>query len=165
MTSEVDRLVRIGEIAPLILVMPDDGNDSSAMEADNAVASIIPWVDATYRTIPDRAHRAIGGISRGGGAALRATTTHPDVFGVVAGHSPTIPGGAKQVASALRPLSGKIWLDVGSDDNLSGAVSELAAALQADGSAVKFTESDGGHDRAYGDATSTTTWSSRARWR
>jgi enterochelin esterase-like enzyme len=149
MTSEADRLVRIAEIAPVILVMPDRENTDSVTEAENAATSIVPWVDATYRTIPDRAHRAIGGISRGGGAALWAAATHPDLFGVVAGHSPTVPGDPRDLAVTLRPLSGSIWLDVGSDDPINGPVTKLAAALRADRSRFEFTEGDGGHDRAY----------------
>ena len=148
-TNEADRLVRIAEIAPVILVMPDRENTDSVIEADNAATLIVPWVDATYRTIPDRAHRAIGGISRGGGAALWAGATRPDLFGVVAGHSPTVPGDADELARRLRPFSARIWLDVGDGDPLRGPVAALAAALRVDGSTAEFTVGDGSHDRAY----------------
>src|SRR6478735_14393 len=52
LTSEADHLVRIGHIAPAILVMPDEGETSTAREAGDLINRVVPWVDATYRTIP-----------------------------------------------------------------------------------------------------------------
>lgn len=148
-TTGADRLTRNAEIAPTILVMPDDGEWSSAVEADNAINALVPWVDATFRTVPDRNHRAIGGISRGGAAALRAAAARPDLFGAVGGLSPTVPGDPAVLAQGLRPLSGRIALHVGSSDMLRGSVEQLAAVIRADGSSVELGVADGGHDRAF----------------
>ena len=63
-----DRLIAAGEVAPFIVVMPRDrvwrepAEDHFGMAVEQ---SLIPWVDEHYRTIPDRAHRAVGGLSRG----------------------------------------------------------------------------------------------------
>ncbi|MEU8226105.1 alpha/beta hydrolase-fold protein [Kribbella sp. NPDC048915] len=48
---------------------------------------IVPWVDATYRTIPDRDHRAITGKSSGGYTAMVTPMMRPDVFGALATHA------------------------------------------------------------------------------
>src|SRR5689334_8904962 len=48
---------------------------------------IVPWIDATYRTIPDRDHRAITGKSSGGYTAMVTPLMRPDVFGALATHA------------------------------------------------------------------------------
>lgn len=48
---------------------------------------IVPWVDAHYRTIPDRESRAISGKSSGGFGAMITPMLRPDLFGSLATHS------------------------------------------------------------------------------
>ncbi len=52
-----------------------------------AVAEVlIPWIDAHYRTIPDRAFRAIGGrIPGGAGWAVHLALSRWELFGGVGG--------------------------------------------------------------------------------
>jgi len=45
---------------------------------------LIPLIDANFRSIPDRAHRAIMGDSMGGYGALMLAARHPDSFGAAA---------------------------------------------------------------------------------
>jgi hypothetical protein len=47
---------------------------------------IVPWVDAHYRTLADRAHRAISGKSSGGYGAMVTAMLRPDLFGALATH-------------------------------------------------------------------------------
>lgn len=44
------------------------------------VGELLPWVDAHYRTIPDRAHRGLVGNSMGGHGALYLALRHKDLF-------------------------------------------------------------------------------------
>jgi S-formylglutathione hydrolase FrmB len=44
------------------------------------VERLVPEIDATYRTLSDRDHRAIGGFSRGGYGAMLTAARHPDLF-------------------------------------------------------------------------------------
>ena len=44
-------------------------------------------MDRSYRTLPERAHRAISGKSSGGYGAMVQSMRHPEVFGAVANHS------------------------------------------------------------------------------
>ena len=148
MTSEADRLTRIADIAPVILVMPREGETPSSGEARDLV-ELVPWADAHLRTVPDAAHRAAAGISRGGEAALKVAAAHPELFGVVAAHSPTFPADTAALAAGLPPLSGRIWLDAGESDPLHLAVTRFARALDRDGTRADTQITPGGHDRDY----------------
>ncbi len=69
---------------------------------------VVPWVDARYRTLADRAHRGITGKSSGGYGAMVTPMLRPDLWGGLATHAgdalfevcyqPEFP----QVARALR---------------------------------------------------------------
>ena len=48
------------------------------------INEIVPMVDATYRTIPDREHRGIAGLSMGSFEALRIGLGHLDLFASIA---------------------------------------------------------------------------------
>jgi S-formylglutathione hydrolase FrmB len=48
---------------------------------------VVPWVDARYRTLADRAHRAITGKSSGGFGAMITPMLRPDLFGALATHA------------------------------------------------------------------------------
>jgi S-formylglutathione hydrolase FrmB len=101
--------------APLIVVMPDGGRDGWYTDwytGDRAVRprwetyhvrELLPWVDATYRTIAARRGRAIAGLSMGGHGALSYAARHPDRFAAAASFS-----GALEIGSveAWGPRSG-----------------------------------------------------------
>ncbi|MGA9278351.1 alpha/beta hydrolase [Ilumatobacter sp.] len=48
---------------------------------------IVPWVDATYRTVPEAARRGITGKSSGGYGAMITPMLRPDLFGGLATHA------------------------------------------------------------------------------
>jgi S-formylglutathione hydrolase FrmB len=48
---------------------------------------VVPWVDARYRTIAGRDHRAVTGKSSGGYGAMVTAMLAPDVFGALATHA------------------------------------------------------------------------------
>lgn len=48
---------------------------------------VVPWVDASYRTLADRDHRAIAGKSSGGYGAMVTPMLRPDLFGALATHA------------------------------------------------------------------------------
>ena len=59
------------------------------------VGELVPWIDATYRTIAARRGRAIAGLSMGGFGALSYAARHPGTFAAAASFS-----GALEVGSA-----------------------------------------------------------------
>ena len=122
--DELDRLILAGEFEPFIVVFPDDsywnipfGSGFGQRLADD----IIPYIDSTYRTIPERDQRAIGGLSRGAGWAFRLGFTRPDLFSVVGLHSLAILQGdgskvEKWIASLPQDSHPSIFMDIGNRD-------------------------------------------------
>jgi enterochelin esterase-like enzyme len=85
-----DRLIAAGEMAPFIAVMPADRVWKEPTEDKFGIAvakALVPWIDANYRTIPDRAHRAVGGLSRGGAWAVHLGLAYWELFGTIGVHS------------------------------------------------------------------------------
>ncbi len=95
--QQLDRLISIGAMAPAIVVMPDCWTRYGGSQYLNSTAlgryedylidEVVPFVDASYRTLPDRAHRGIAGKSSGGYGAVVQGMHHPEVFGALACHS------------------------------------------------------------------------------
>jgi S-formylglutathione hydrolase FrmB len=49
-------------------------------DAQDGKGGLIGYIDASYRTIPDRAHRAVSGLSMGGFGTMMWAARHPDLF-------------------------------------------------------------------------------------
>lgn len=93
--ERMDRLIAAGRARPMILVMPDcftrfggsqylDSTATGRYE-EHLVRELVPWVDRTYRTRPDR--RGVMGKSSGGFGAIIHGMRNSDVFHAVACHS------------------------------------------------------------------------------
>jgi enterochelin esterase family protein len=95
--ERMDALIDSRRCGEMIVVMPDGFTryggsqyiDSSATGAygEHLARELPAWIDARYRTLDDRDHRAVAGKSSGGYGALVHGMSHPDVFGAVACHS------------------------------------------------------------------------------
>jgi enterochelin esterase family protein len=59
---------------------------AAAFEAD-VTEALIPFVDSTYRTLADRDHRAMAGLSMGGMQTFQVTLNHLDLFSYIGGFS------------------------------------------------------------------------------
>lgn len=150
--QQADDLIRTGEITPMIIVMPWE---QTGLDMDIAVAEVlVPAIDRDYRTIPDRAHRAIGGLSRGGGWALHIGIRRLDMFGTIGLHSPAVfgvdlamlPTWVKRQAPDPPP---RIWIDIGDHDSLLPTTKELAALLDKVPLHYIFLMDQGDHNDAY----------------
>jgi enterochelin esterase family protein len=95
----LDNLIAAGRAKPMIIVMPNghvfsdhviERQSNNAQIEQVLLQEIIPYIDAHYRTAPDRNSRAIAGLSMGGGQALRFGLRNPDKFAWVIGFSPAI---------------------------------------------------------------------------
>jgi len=87
--SILDNLIADGKANPMILVMPNTRDIVAAvpppMNEDDACTkefalSIIPYMDAHYRTIPDRNGRALAGLSMGGFVVMHTGFSRLDLF-------------------------------------------------------------------------------------
>lgn len=79
------------------------------------VGDLVPWVDATYRTLPSPKHRCVMGSSLGGVVSFHLAWSHPEVFGATACLSSTF-GHQDDLARRVREESSRpirIYLDSG----------------------------------------------------
>jgi enterochelin esterase-like enzyme len=108
----LDNLIASGSSRPMILVMaygyarragqpvPDlAGKPFGSPEAirvmqemasafeDDMTQVLIPYIDSTFRTIADRDHRAMAGLSMGGMQTFQVTLDHLDLFSYIGGFS------------------------------------------------------------------------------
>jgi enterochelin esterase-like enzyme len=109
--TALDQGFQFAALPPMIVVMPYTGsiaNDNS-FPPDPSYESVmldelLPTIDRDFCTWSSRKYRAIGGISRGGFWALTIALRHPDVFGILGGHSAFIPDDSTEVPPAFNPL-------------------------------------------------------------
>ncbi len=92
-----DKMINAGTIPPMIIVLPQGDQaywvnhaDDGERWGDYTAQDVVQFIDATYRTLPDARHRAIGGLSMGAQGAMQLAMNYPGVFGVVGMHSPTL---------------------------------------------------------------------------
>ena len=85
---------RAGEAAPDLTGKPFGSpemrkamQDMAQTFEDDVTQALIPFVDATYRTIADRDHRAMAGLSMGGTQTFQITLKHLDLFSYIGGFS------------------------------------------------------------------------------
>lgn len=95
MKEITDMTLSSGMAVPMIIVMPDargvDSNYGGKRMGyfnvpgwnyeDYFINELIAHIDSLYRTLPDKKHRAIAGLSMGGGGAIAYAQRHPECFG------------------------------------------------------------------------------------
>ncbi|RKS79738.1 putative esterase [Actinomadura pelletieri DSM 43383] len=92
-----DAIFAAGGAPPMILVFVDAWTTYGGSQYVDSVGTgryhsylceeVVPWVDARYRTLATRDHRAIAGKSSGGLGAMVTSMLRPDLFGAFASHS------------------------------------------------------------------------------
>jgi enterochelin esterase-like enzyme len=131
----LDNLIASGRARPMLLVVDtgyaayqtSDAPVSSRQAATAAfeevmLTELIPMIDSTYRTLPDRANRAMAGLSMGSGQTLNITLRHLDRFAWIGAMSgPPRQGfdvaasydGAFRDAAAFNEKVKLLWLGAG----------------------------------------------------
>lgn len=133
----VTRMVESGQVRPLIVVgicntsdrvfeytpVSDRsrGGGGGAMYADFIVNDLKPFIDQTYRTLPDRDNTGVAGSSLGGLISLYLAWSHPEIFSRVAAMS-TSYGWAdsyivKFIADHSPPPGVRVWIDMGTAED------------------------------------------------
>jgi enterochelin esterase family protein len=168
----LDNLIADGKLKPLVIVMPygyaypptsplAEGPDAMKRQRDgfsrDLIEDLIPFVQANYRVHADRDHRAIAGLSLGGGQALGIGLSHTDVFSRVAGFSAALgavtspqAGGLdfKSLVADANKMNERLkllWVGCGTDDTLFQSNKEFAQLLESSGVKHTFRVSDGAH--------------------
>ncbi|NMA64809.1 MAG: hypothetical protein GX957_01020 [Clostridiaceae bacterium] len=83
-----DNYIAEGKMEEMIIVCntgfapKEVGEDIFVNESfeDVFIKEILPFIDSNYRTLPDRLHRAMAGLSMGGGQSRFIVHSHPDLF-------------------------------------------------------------------------------------
>jgi len=61
--------------------------DMAAAFEDDVTQALIPYIDSNFRTLADRDHRAMAGLSMGGMQTFQITLNHLDLFSYIGGFS------------------------------------------------------------------------------
>jgi enterochelin esterase family protein len=167
----LDNLLAQRKIEPFLVVMPlgyggaqvngdgtgvppsgDVRGDVTLYERD-LLEDVIPMIERTFRTRPDRRHRAIVGFSMGGGQAGRIGLRHLETFSHVGIMSAGMAGGrdtepmATLAANAAKAnkLIDLLWIACGREDTALKGAKTLHDTLEQVGIEHTFLETEGAH--------------------
>ncbi len=126
---------RADEYVPCHTGAADGGDGGFAGQyADFLTGTIKPFIDRTYRTLPDRLNTALMGASFGGTFTLYAAKTRPQVFSRFVAMSTAYWPGNRCLFGWLKtpasPLPERLWMDMGDQEEVelshfAGAVNDL----------------------------------------
>jgi enterochelin esterase family protein len=168
----LDNLIAEGKAQPMLAVMPQghalqaagvgplvrlpgETQMYSARFPKDLLEDVIPLVEHKYRVTADADHRAIAGLSMGGGQALAIGLTHPDLFHYVLGYSAAVSEQFMDAEEAFKDLlsnpvetSAKLrllWVSCGRQDFLYQANRQFADLLKAKAVKLTYRETEGAH--------------------
>ena len=164
----LDNLIAESRAVPMIVVMPngralrDDRSppQERVFTPENAAGFarferdllefLIPAIDAKYSIYTDREHRAIAGLSMGGGQALNFGFAHPDTFGWIGTFSPA-PNTLPPAELLPHPKDARrrfalLYLSCGNRDGLINVSQGVHAYLKHHAISHIWNVDDHGHD-------------------
>lgn len=176
--QNIDSLIECAAMQPTILVLPNTNsyrNDrdfgysrcKGAMQSffgvDGSVErffvdDVVNRVDSLFRTVPDKEHRAIAGLSLGAMQSIHISATHPTMFGYVGLFSPMVwsPkkigadnrfffGLRRKQAEQFAASPNLYWIMIGRRDFYCTRMRLYHRRLQRSGYRHNFMVTDGGH--------------------
>ena len=178
----MDNLIAKGKAEPMIVVMPNGNSGKQAAPGETsenlsykpAMTNLIPgsykngkyemafpeivrFIDSRYRTLPDKAHRALAGLSMGGFHSLYISVNHPAYFDYIGLFSAGLDMSNVDVAQpAYDDLDGKLkalqqagyklfWVAIGNEDFLYQANQDFCKRLDRLQFDYEYHESARGH--------------------
>jgi enterochelin esterase-like enzyme len=172
----LDNLIADHKARPMLIVMPAGHVNGAGAALGAAVArgattpaigsgpdpflndfaaDLMPYVEKNYRVLTDREHRAIAGLSMGGGQTLNIAMPRLDRFAYIGVFSSGIPANVADAwehehqadldnAAARRGVK-LLWFSTGKDDFVMDTTRSSVALLKKHGFSPVFVESEGGH--------------------
>jgi enterochelin esterase family protein len=180
-----DNLLAEKKMKPMVVVMPAGHQPGIPFGAppsgptptvnpftNEFISDMLPYVEKHYRTINDRQHRAIAGLSMGGAQTLDIAFTHLAMFSEIGVFSSgaMLGGGRGRAPNAAAPATPPpprpdweathtadldnaslkkgtklIWLSTGKDDGLIASTKATVDILKKHGFSPVFIESPGAH--------------------
>jgi enterochelin esterase family protein len=169
----LDNLIAAGKAKPMVVVMPAGHTGPLRSGAARPAADefsqdflndIMPYVEKNYRVLTDTAHRAMAGLSMGGGQTLNIGVPNLGKFGYLGVFSSGVfgitgggPGGAQQGPSfeerhkqvlddaELKKSLKLFWFATGKGDFLIATSKATVEMLKKHGFDVVFKETEGAH--------------------
>lgn len=154
----LDNLIAQGKAKPMLIVMPDGhaiqegGVPAGNLEAfeKDLLGDVMPLVESNYRVLPDAAHRAIIGLSMGGGQSLVIGMNHADMFAWIGGMSGYVPDAEHTIGPAITAPGFQdkvklLWFAIGKEDFLLDQNKALDAFLTAKNVKHDFVLTEGAH--------------------
>jgi enterochelin esterase-like enzyme len=141
-------------VGPLVRLTGETDMFSKRFPQD-LIREVIPLIERTYRAYPDADHRAIAGLSMGGGQALSIGLARTDLFHYILGFSAAVGGPfmntetefgeALSKPEALNSRLRLLWVSCGKQDFLYQANRQFVDILKRKGVHVLFRETEGSH--------------------
>jgi enterochelin esterase-like enzyme len=170
-----DEHIESGLALPMIIVMPDASGEGGGPGGgstknrgyfnqegwpyeDHFFAEFIPHIEKTYRIVGDKKHRAISGLSMGGGGSSAYALRHPEFFSSAAPMSGSlgsrignplefIKNASPAQVEAVKTV--RWWVDCGDDDGLLDANMEFYRTMREKRVPLQFRVRNGGHNWEY----------------
>ena len=161
----LDNLYADGRAAEMIIVMPNGRAQKNDRAEGNVYATapafatfefdllkdLIPFIEGKYNVYTDKAHRAIAGLSMGGGQSLNFGLAHMDVFAYVGGFSSAPNTNMPEVLvpdpEKTKAENALLWMVCGSKDGLMYNSARLKAYCDEHGVPCTLIEyPEGQHD-------------------
>ena len=173
----LDNLIAAKKAVPMIIVMDNGyasrpgqaappaagvagrgGNPATAAFEEVITRDLIPLIDSTYRTLADREHRAMAGLSMGGNQTCQVTMRNLDKFAYIGAFSGTMNGlstdaldpatafnGMFKDGAALNKRIKLFWIGMGTvePNPFPGAIGAFRAMLDKAGVHYVYFESPG----------------------
>ncbi len=171
----LDNLIAAGKAEPMVVVMPAGHTGAFTFGQplpkvdpfiEDFVRDVMPYVENNYRVYTDGKHRAIAGLSMGGGHTLTLLVSHMDKFGYVGvfgsgvfelmgrrGPDPNADSGPtweQRHAESLKNAELKkglelLWFATGKEDFLIETTRRTVEMLRKHGFRIFYKETEGGH--------------------
>ncbi|GAO42352.1 hypothetical protein FPE01S_01_13660 [Flavihumibacter petaseus NBRC 106054] len=171
----IDNLLADGKIAPVIMVFPNCNTNITVANPkpdeqeerkggfkgyaesfqNDLLNDIIPYIESHYPVYTDRRHRALAGLSMGGGQSLNIGLSNINMFAYVGGFS-SAPnthefGGLSDTKLVADPAAAReqlklLWLGCGSKDGLIRVSQRVHQYLKEQAVPHVWHVDDNGHD-------------------
>ena len=176
-TQILDNLIASGKAEPMIVVMTNGNASMQAAPGETPQGLMIPtaqlpktmdgsfeahfpevveYIDSNYRTLADKGHRAIAGLSMGGFHSMQISKEYPEMFDYVGLFSAASHKRANGGAPVYEDFDGKIarqfanppalyWIAIGDRDFLYEENRDFRSYLDSHGYPYIYRESPDGH--------------------
>ncbi|WP_291856633.1 esterase [Marinilabilia sp.] len=165
----LDNLIEKGLAKPMICVMPNGNPNQMAAKTtalpesdfdmrdpakrnlyvNSIVKDIVPYVEKNFRVLADPDHRAIAGLSMGGGHTISVANEYPGLFQYICPLSMGLWGEQTDIDEKLQGLKKAgyklYWLACGRKDFVWESAQKLDAKLTENGLKHTFFVTEGGH--------------------